>query len=232
MNKWLKALLYLLGAAILTRFIPFSNWFRMLDTMIHEFGHAIATLFASGQVRRIELYADHSGVTYSLVAAGWSHFFVALAGYTSASLFSIAMFFSYSRWRHTTGIVIITILALLSAVLFVRNNYGLIWLFIFIAINIFMLFLGEKILSFYYLLLSFLCLEESVMGPITLLVAAITSPNQAGDATSLANITGIPAVLWALFFLAFSILCARFALGLYWNRKPRVSKYNHTNQQY
>ncbi|MNJ64054.1 hypothetical protein D3C77_599900 [compost metagenome] len=142
------------------------------------------------------------------------------------------MFFSYSRWKHATGIVIITILALLSAILFVRNNYGLIWLFIFIAINILMLFVGERIRSFYYLLLAFLCLEESVMGPITLLIVAITSPSQAGDASSLANITGIPAVLWALFFLAFSILCARFALGLYWSRKPRENKYNNTNRIY
>lgn len=220
MNKWLKALLYLVGAAILTRLIPFSNWFRMLDTMIHEFGHAIATLLTSGKVNRIELYPNHSGVTYSsLLAVGWSRFIVSIAGYTSASLFAIALFFSYSKWKHTAGLITITTIALLSALLFVRNSYGLIWLFIFILINVLFLLIDDRLRSFYYLLLAFLCLEESVTAPLTLFILAITSPDQAGDATNLANLTGVPAVFWALFFVAFSLLCARFALGLYWNRR-------------
>lgn len=70
MNKWLKTLLFLAGSALLTRFIPFSSLFRNLDTMFHEFGHALVTLLLSGSVLRIELYPDHSGVTYSAIAAG------------------------------------------------------------------------------------------------------------------------------------------------------------------
>lgn len=74
MNKWLKTLLFLAGSALLTRFIPFSSLFRNLDTMFHEFGHALVTLLLSGSVLRIELYPDHSGVTYSAIAAGGGQF--------------------------------------------------------------------------------------------------------------------------------------------------------------
>lgn len=70
MNKWIKALLFLVGAAILTRLIPFSSWFRILDTMIHELGHALMTLLMSGRVLSIELNPDHSGVTYSMLSSG------------------------------------------------------------------------------------------------------------------------------------------------------------------
>ncbi|GIO39477.1 hypothetical protein J41TS12_43380 [Paenibacillus antibioticophila] len=219
MNKWLKALLYLLGAAFLTRLIPFSSWFRMLDTMIHEFGHAIATLLVSGRVLRIELYPDHSGVTYSVITLGWSQLIVSLAGYITASLFAVALFYSYSRQKQGHGLMIITALALVSGLLFVRNGYGLIWLLIFIALNLLFLVIGGRIRSFYYLLLAFLCLEESVMAPLTLLLLAVSRPGSAGDAANLAALTGVPAMVWALLFLVVAVLCARAALNLYWNRK-------------
>ncbi|MBU5672213.1 M50 family metallopeptidase [Paenibacillus brevis] len=219
MNKWLKALLYLLGAAFLTRLIPFSSWFRMLDTMIHEFGHAIATLLVSGRVLRIELYPDHSGVTYSVITSGWSQLIVSLAGYFTASLFAVALFYSYSRQKQGQGLMIITALALVSGLLFVRNGYGLIWLLIFIALNLLFLVIGGRIRSFYYLLLAFLCLEESVMAPLTLLLLAVSRPGSAGDAANLAALTGVPAIVWALLFFAIAVLCARVALNLYWNRK-------------
>lgn len=220
MNKWLKVLLYLLGAAFLTRLIPFSNWFRMLDTMIHEFGHAAATLLVSGRVLRIELYADHSGVTYSVLTSGWSQLIVSLAGYIGASLFAVALFYSYSRQKQGQGLIVITALALLSGLLFVRNGYGLTWLLIFIAFNLLFLVIGGRISRFYYLLLAFLCLEESVMAPLTLLLLAVSSPGSAGDAANLAALTGVPALVWGLLFLVIALLCARAALHLYWSRKP------------
>lgn len=219
MNKWLKALLYLLGAAFLTRLIPFSSWFRMLDTMIHEFGHALATLLVSGRVLRIELYPDHSGVTYSVITSGWSQLIVSLAGYITASLFAITLFYGYSRQKQGQGLMVVTALALVSGLLFVRNGYGLIWLLIFIALNLLFLVIGGRISSFYYLLLAFLCLEESVMAPLTLLLLAISRPGSAGDAANLAALTGVPAMVWALLFFVIAVLCARVALNLYWNRK-------------
>lgn len=97
MNKWLKTLLFLAGSAFLTRLIPFSSLFRNLDTMVHEFGHALMTLLLSGSVLRIELYADHSGVTYSAIGAGAQAILVSLAGYTLASLFSLLLFYLYRR---------------------------------------------------------------------------------------------------------------------------------------
>ncbi|MBA9087890.1 hypothetical protein FHR92_004383 [Fontibacillus solani] len=228
MNKWLKALLFLVGAAFLTRLIPFSNWFRILDTMIHELGHAVMTLLMSGSVLRIELNPDHSGVTYSMLSAGWSQVAVSLSGYISASLFAIALFYGYHKQKQTIGLVIISILAITMIIFFVRSGYGLWWLIIFIIVNLLFYFIGGRIQNFYYLLLSFLCLEESVMGPITLLLRSFTQPDHAGDATNLANTTMIPAFAWALLFVAISFWCGKAALQLYWkDRNPvRQSKEN------
>ncbi|KKO52662.1 M50 family metallopeptidase [Paenibacillus sp. DMB20] len=224
MNKWLKTVLYLVGAAVLTRLIPFSSWFRIMDTMVHELGHAVATLLASGRVLSIELNPDHSGTTYSVLASGWKTVAVSLAGYMSASLFSVLLFYGHARRKQGEGLLLVSGLALLMIVLFVRNSYGIWWLSIFIVATLVFYFLGPRVRNFYYLLLAFLCLEESVMGPVSLLLYAITQPARAGDAANLANQTVIPAVAWALLFLLFSLWCAKLALQLFWRKRPAATK--------
>lgn len=210
----------------MTRLIPFSDWFRMLDTMVHELGHAVVTLLVSGRVLSIELNPDHSGVTYSVLTSGWSQLVVSLAGYISASLFAIAIFYGYYKQKQAAGLVIISVLALASLLLFVRLGYGRWWLILFIGINVIFYFIGGWLRNFYYLLLAFLCLEESVMGPITLLLRSVTYPSQAGDATNLAELTGIPSIVWALLFLGISLLCALTALKFFWKDRSQSRQRN------
>lgn len=164
MNKWLKTILFLAGSAFLTRLIPFSSLFRNLDTMIHEFGHALMTLVLSGSVLRIELYADHSGVTYSAIQDGGRAILVSLSGYLLASLFALLLFYLYSKGRHDWGLILATGVALIMLVLYVRGSFGMMWLSGFITLNVLMLALWKKLSKYYYLLLAFLTLEESVMG--------------------------------------------------------------------
>jgi hypothetical protein len=224
MNKWLKTILILAGSAFLTRFIPFSSLFRNLDTMIHEFGHALITLVLSGQVLRIELYADHSGVTYSAIQAGGRAIGVALGGYPVASLFAVLLFFLYAKGKRNWGLGLATGLALVMLLLYVRGGFGMLWLGGFIALNIAMMFFWEKVSKYYYLLLAFLTLEESVMGTLFLVSASVTSPSRAGDASNLARLTGIPSLFWAVVFFLFSLLCAKWALGFFFkSQRVRVS---------
>lgn len=229
MNKWLKTLLFLAGSALLTRLIPFSALFRNLDTMVHEFGHALVTLLLSGRVLRIELYADHSGVTYSAIGAGAKAVLVSLGGYPLASLFSLLLFYLYRKGRVKWGLMLTTGIALVMLVLYVRGGFGMIWLSGFIALNLAMMFLWPKFSKYYYLFLAFLTLEESVAGAIILLSAAVLSPSRAGDAANLARLTPLPAVVWALLFVLFALLCAKWALGLFFKgeragRQGRKSK--------
>ena len=201
-NKSLKAVLFLVASAILTRLIPFSSWFRTLDTMIHEFGHAVVTLLLSGRVLRIELNADHSGTTYSYLSSGWSSVLVSLSGYTIASIFAVLLFYGYAKRKQAAGLILITLLAAVNLLFFVRNSYGVWWLVIFMALNI----------VFYFL-------EESVVGPLTLAITSLTHPRQAGDAANLAHMTVLPAIAWSVLFLLFALWCTTQSLTLFW-RKP------------
>ncbi|WHY20339.1 M50 family metallopeptidase [Paenibacillus sp. G2S3] len=219
MNKWLKTMLFLVGSAFLTRLIPFSSLFRNLDTMIHEFGHALVTLLLSGSVLRIELYANHSGVTYSAIQDGGRAILVSLSGYMLASLFALLLFYLYSKGRHDWGLILATTVALIMLVLYVRGSFGMMWLGGFIALNVLMLVVWKKASKYYYLLLAFLTLEESVMGSLFLVYAAVVSPSRAGDASNLARMTSVPAIFWAILFFMFSLLCAKWALGLFFKRE-------------
>lgn len=232
MSNWLKTIFFLIGSAFLTRWIPFSSFFRNLDTTIHEFGHAIVTLALQGKVMSIELYSNHSGVTYSSVANNWSVIPISLAGYITASLFTVFLFKMRARDNQRLGLQIMTLIGIVALVLFVRNDFGMMWLVGFVALNIIMLALVPRWLrDAYYLLLAFLTLEESVMGPISLVVYALQNPSSAGDATNLARFTFLPAIFWAGLFTVVSLLCAKSAIRAFLGtRKPRPSRqqsYSH-----
>ncbi|MFK7697752.1 M50 family metallopeptidase [Paenibacillus sp. HJGM_3] len=222
MNRWLVTIVLLIGSAILNHWIPFSSFFRNLDTMVHEFGHALATLLVSGRVQSISLFANHSGVTYSLITAGWRVVPVSLAGYVTASLFSVYLFYTYSRGRLGQGLLVCSIIAAICLLLFVRNSFGMAWIAGFMVVNAVMMLLPIRWLQKgYYLLVAFVSLEESVVGPIGLTVMALNNPAQAGDATGLQAATGVPAAAWGLAFSIVALLCARSAIGHFLGRRGR-----------
>ncbi|NHN32560.1 M50 family metallopeptidase [Paenibacillus agricola] len=220
MSSWLKTVCFLIGSVLLTRWIPFSSFFRSLDTMIHEFGHALVTLAFSGKVNYIELNADHSGVTLSSVTNSWSVIPIALAGYMLASLFAVFLFKMQAIGKQSLGLQVITVLAIISLLVFVRNGYGMVWLIGFIILNVVMLFVVPRWLrDGYYMFMAFLTLEESVMGPISLILYAWNDPASAGDATNLGRMTLVPAIVWALLFTLFSLWCAKSAIGTFLRSK-------------
>lgn len=222
MSNWVKTILFLIGSALLTHWIP-SSFFRNIDTMVHEFGHAVVTLALSGKVMYIELYQDHSGVTYSSITKQWAIIPVAIAGYITASLFAWFLFSAYSKGKQRLGLQVMIVLSALSLILFVRNGFGIMFLVGFIALTIIVLALTPKWLrDFYYLLLAFLCLEESVFGPFSLVIYAWGNSRQAGDATNLALHTGIPAIVWATLFTLFALWCAKQAVQAFLGRNKRA----------
>jgi len=222
MNKWLLTVVYLAVSVFLTRYIPFSSFFRNVDTMVHEFGHAAMALLLSGQVLRIELHADHSGITYFRVHSAWSQIPVGLAGYMGSALFAMLLFYLYHRGRQMLGLAILTAIAIVMVVLYVHSGFGLIWLLAFIALNLAVWrFAGAGVQRVYYLLLAFLTLEESAFSSLYLALAALQDPSRAGDAASLAQVTGIPALFWALAFAAVALYCVARALSYFFKPQNR-----------
>lgn len=222
MNRGLKTVLFLLGAWILTRLIPFSFFFRNVDTLIHEFGHALMTLLLSGKVQFIYLFADHSGVTQSIAHYKWQFILISLAGYTLSSIMAMLLFFLYAKKQHEIGLILLTIIALASVIFFIRNTYGVLWTLGFIALNVCVYFVPwPKVKTFYYLLLAFICLVDSVVSTLILMSLSILQPSAAGDVANLAYTTGVPALIWSILFLLIAFGCAKVSMDLFLRSKRR-----------
>jgi hypothetical protein len=225
MFRWPKTLLYILLSAIVAHLLPFSSFFKNIDTLIHEFGHAMVTLALSGQVMSIELYADHSGITRSAVADNGSMIPIGLAGYMTASLFTWFLFAAYARGKQRIGIMVTALIAIAALLLFVRNGFGFTWLLGFTGLNIVVLiFGGDRVSRIYLLVIAFLSLEESVFGPLWLNLAAMLRPKEAGDAAILNNVTSVPTVVWSLWFTLFALWCAKQAITAFAGRTKKERK--------
>lgn len=214
MFSWFRAGVIFVVILILTRFVPFSSFFRNVNTLVHELAHAIAALLLQGSVMEIHLYADQSGVTLTRFQEGWMMIPIGLAGYIGASLFSLLLFVLYKQERLKAGLSVIALMSGLALVLFIRNGYGVVWSAGFAIITAIVAFLGPVWLQKgYYLLIAFLSLVEAVVSAFVILYLAIGSPGSAGDATNLSAATGIPAVAWGALFVAIALWCARISLS-------------------
>lgn len=202
-------------SVVLTRFLPFRDYFRNLGTMVHEWAHAVMALVLSGTVYEIRLFADLSGVTMTSVDVGWKSALVGLAGYCGTSLFALFMFWTIARGRIGYGYLAILAVGV-SSLIFVRNAYGLIWVLVFLVLT-FMMWrrAGQFLHQAYYWFLSFLLLEDSVYSALTVLLIALLDPRHAGDATNLARRAFLPAVFWGALFAAWAVVCALIALRMF-----------------
>ncbi|PDO11371.1 MAG: hypothetical protein BLM47_02615 [Candidatus Reconcilbacillus cellulovorans] len=213
MGKWLLTIACLIGSAVLTRWLPFSPYFRNVNTLVHEFGHAVVTLLFRGEVHEIALFVDHSGVTRSTVGGVYGGVAVALAGYATASLFSVYLFWARRRGLERQALAAMLSVAVVCLTVFVRNPYGMLWTAGFSGLTALALAVGGWPARLYLLFVAFLSLEESVSSAATVWIVALTEPEKAGDAAILAERTGISAAWWGFGFTAFSLLCARSAVG-------------------
>ncbi|MDH3405054.1 MAG: M50 family metallopeptidase [Acidobacteriota bacterium] len=64
---------------------PLAYPFRLLSTLVHELGHGLAALATGGEFRRLVVAADGSGLAYT--AGGW-RLLVVPAGYLGTAVFA------------------------------------------------------------------------------------------------------------------------------------------------
>lgn len=201
--KIVKYTALVLATVILMKLPIIGAFLRVIDTMIHESGHALAVLMMSGKVYYIELFANAEGVTLTGSRSYLGGFITSIAGYVFSSL--AVVFFAY-LWRWKKDKVILGVLFLFSVVnllLWVRNVYGIVWLILFSLLLFFTMRMkdGKKLSSITFSLYVLLLLS-SVVSAFDILTLSILAPDGAGDAANLARMTGIPAIVWGLFFFA------------------------------
>lgn len=221
MNAWMKMAGIVAITAILTRLLPFSAFFRNVNTLVHELSHALVTLLFTGKVMYIHLFGDQSGVTVSSYTERWMGIPISLAGYIGAALFATLLFLLHARKKEQAGLVVVAVLSVISLVLFVRNGYGMMWCGGFAALTIVIcIFAPPWLRNSYYLLIAFICLVESVLSSFIILSLSFVDPAKAGDAANLSRATYVPAFVWGLVFTGISLWCAKISTSLLFRRTP------------
>jgi hypothetical protein len=226
--------LTLIGLAGLTTlliaFVPWLGWlsypFRLLLTMVHELGHGLAALMTGGEFIRFVISADGSGL--ATTAGGW-RWVIIPAGYVGVALFGATLILlgRSHRWSRIALGVIGGTMALLSLRYgapslvsadfvsgFLTTLSGLIFggFFVWVAIKatpgwiVFLLHL----VAIQAALTAFSDLA-TVMG---LSLRFFDAP--ANDAQSMAELTFIPAIIWALLWAIVAVALIGGAIWATW----------------
>jgi hypothetical protein len=192
-------------ALILPRVPVVGKFLNIINTAIHEFGHAIVALIMQGKVHKIELMRDTSGTTVTQCPSLAGNILVSLAGYPFAAF--AGWFLCYlNEVGYQQGLILgLSLLMVVMLIFWIRNWYGLIWIVLFSALNGWLLYTGNtQYINIAALFYATVVMIEAVSSSVILLFLSIKDSNSAGDATNLAKFTHVPAFIWALLFLAFS----------------------------
>ncbi len=208
LNSHHQLLFYILLiiAVLLTRIPVLGKYFRGVNTLVHEAGHAFATLLLSGEVIAVNLFADTSGTTVTKAKGKFAQVLIALAGYPVSALTGWLCLFLLHRGYNLYILFILTCIALIIMILSLRNAYGLFWAGTFVVLNLLLIYFNNGTLI--YLLAAFYALiifTDAIISSAVLFALAVKQPKKAGDATNLNKITKMPAVFWAILMFAFTL---------------------------
>lgn len=203
-EKYKDYILYALPLVVLiSNRIPFAGkYLRIINTLIHESGHAFMALITRGEVYEVELFGDRSGAATVKTKGKLNLFLVAIAGYIIGSAFAYLMFYFISVQQYEVVIYVVATIAVLNLTFLVRNTYGLFWIISFIIILLVARFYMNDFFQFIFTAwISAVMLFEAFYSSIELVIIASKKPKSAGDAAALSKITSIPALVWAVFFV-------------------------------
>ena len=203
-SNWVLVLFFALGF-ILPRIPVVGKFFNVINTALHEFGHALMALLTGGSVDKIELFNDTSGTTTTRSDSKFGAFLVSLAGYPFAASVAWLAFYLIGHGAEKGLVIGLSVLFVLMLLFWIRNWYGVVWVLLFCAVNGVLLYYGNAShLHYAALFYAAVIMAESISSSITIVVLALRDGNKAGDATNLAKLTHLPAFLWALLFLAYT----------------------------
>lgn len=206
-----KFFLFLLLAIVLVNVPIAGNYVKVVNTVVHESGHAFIALLG-GRVERISLFVNTEGVTYSTQNTWIGAFITSAAGYVFSAFMAFLSFWLIGKKYDRVLIGILLLLIGLNLIFWVRNFYGVFWLVTFGAGFVFLLIKGNSgLINGVLLLIASILLVESISSAYDILLISFIRPNSAGDAYNLASLTGfIPVQVWGIFFflqaIGFSIM--------------------------
>jgi hypothetical protein len=224
------AALIALSLSFLPFFSLFAYPFRLLATMIHELGHGLAAVLTGGQFVRFVVFPDGSGVAYT--AGGW-RWLIIPAGYVGVALFSAGLILIGRNLRRSRqaligvggALILLTLLYGLPTLLSAQFASGFLTVMLGILFGIGLVAIARRAAEVWsVLVLNLLAFQTGLtaFSDIWWLVqfTPIVFPRgQVSDAQAMAQLTFIPAVIWAILWAVLACGLIGGALWQTWFRR-------------
>lgn len=205
-------------------------------TMVHEMGHALVCLLTGGSVSGLTIVSDGQGHGGLTLCHGGMPFFYTQAGYLGTAFFGCLLIFLGQYQRLSKGVLMgiggisaLGSLLLMGGGLFSTGWQGFFSMLWGVVLSAFLIWAGIKWKpSSANTLLLFLAIQtalDSVKSIFLLVKVAVglVPLHTFSDATSMADITGLPAGFWSFAWVIISIgmvaLTMRFTYGRHFFRK-------------
>ena len=220
--------------SILLWFIPYAEIlaypFRIFVTFIHEGGHALAALITGNSVSSLSVATNSSGETYTTQGGLISQLLISSAGYIGSMAFG-AILLILIRKSVAARFVLLGSAILIFGLTMIYGLFkplysGVAWTGIpftllagsFISVGLILVarFASAKVASFFVSFLAVQCVLNALFDLKT--VFFLSSPFALPvhtDAVNMANATGIPAIFWAVIWIALALGILWFAMRLY-----------------
>lgn len=191
--------------------------FRLFGTFVHEISHGLAALVTGGNFHRFTVSPDLSGLAWS--AGGW-RWVISSAGYIGSAVFGGVLILLAAR-----GVAARVLLMALGCVLgllcllFVRNLFGIAT---GLGLAAAMFLAGYRLRppwSDIVLLVLALQLVLDGFNSLFTLLRLSSASNVQTDALSMAQATGIPAVVWTVVWAGLSLAMLFVTLRLAYRRR-------------
>ena len=226
-----KALLAAAALSLALWFIPYA-WvlsypFQLFVTFIHEGGHALAALLTGNSVQSLSVSLDTSGLTETLTPQGsfFSRMLISSAGYLGAISFG-ALLLWLVRLRVKARVILVgsaVVIAGLTAVFgflvpLTNLSFSPFTILSGAAITAGLLagakYLGTAARNFLVSFLAVQCVLDALFNLRDLLFLSVGG-NAQTDAGNMAALTGVPSIIWALFWIVVSVVILSLALRAY-----------------
>ncbi|MCK6628713.1 MAG: M50 family metallopeptidase [Anaerolineae bacterium] len=216
--------------SLLMAFIPWLDWlnypFRLLLTMVHELGHGLAALLTGGEFIRFVIFPSGAGLAYT--AGGW-RWVIVPAGYVGVAVFG-AILIRLDRsqqWSRMALAVIGGLMGLLSlrygVPSIISSDFlsGLLTTVSGLVFGGFFIWVALKARpGWIVFLLHLVAIQAGLTAFSDLMTVMGLSLNffnaPANDARSMAELTFIPAIIWAVLWAGLAAVLIGGAIWVTW----------------
>ncbi|MDQ6993062.1 MAG: M50 family metallopeptidase [Mariprofundus sp.] len=197
-------------AAFILSYIPVLSWpFSWMMTFFHEISHGMVALLTGGSIVSIRLRLNGSGLC---TTTGGIAFMVSLAGYLGAVLWGVAIYLMADRLnKRFTDLMawLMIVLVTLAALFWGRDVITLLIMgvLIFLLLGV-MKLQASSIIKIALKFIGVFILLDAVKAPLSLI-----DGRHYGDGASLADLTGVPELIWVLLWFGVALYGLYFLWG-------------------